>query len=92
MYIYIMTRTQIYLKEAESNALDREARRTGRTRSQLIREAISAAYLGERGAGDLETTLLETAGGWKRRATTGRKYVERLRRGRRLEAATRGRS
>jgi predicted transcriptional regulator len=88
MYMYIVKRTQIYLKQAESTALDREARRTGRTRSQLIREAIAAVYLGERGAGDLEAALLETAGGWKRRTATGMKYVERLRRGRRLKAAT----
>ena len=88
MYMYIMKRTQIYLEQAESNALDKEAQRTGHTRSQLIRQAITAAYLGERGQGDIEAALLDSAGAWKRRAMTGRKYVERLRRGRRLKDAT----
>ena len=86
MYIYIVKRTQIYLEQTESDALDREARRTGSTRSQLIRAAIAATYLGERAALDVETALLETAGVWKRRAESGRRYVERLRRGRRLKA------
>ncbi len=89
MYTYIVVRTQIYLQQAESSALDREARRTGRTRSQLIRDAIAKVYLGESGAGDLEAALLETAGVWKRRTVSGQKYVERLRRARRLDATVR---
>jgi hypothetical protein len=85
MYTYIMHRTQIYLTEAEDEALGRESRRTGRTRSLLIREAIVARYLGRRGEGELETALRETAGSWKgAKRATGREHVERLRSGRRL--------
>lgn len=88
MYTYIMKRTQIYLQTAESDALDREARRTGRTRSQLIRAAVAAVYLGERQSSDLEKVLHETAGTWKGRTRGGQQYVERLRGGGRLKAAT----
>ena len=45
MYTYIVQRTQIYLSDLDAKALDRMARRTGRTRSQLIREAIEATIL-----------------------------------------------
>ncbi len=37
---YIMQRTQIYLDEAQSQALERRAGAAGRTKSALIREAI----------------------------------------------------
>jgi predicted DNA-binding protein len=44
MYTLIVERTQIYLTRDQTEALDREARRTGRTRSHLIREAIDEKY------------------------------------------------
>jgi predicted DNA-binding protein len=89
MYTYIVHRTQIYLPEEVCALLDREAERTGRTRSQLIREAIDAVYVHRRSASDAEHVLAETAGAWKRRRTSGAEYVERLRGGRlgRLHAA-----
>lgn len=88
MYIYIMRRTQIYLSEVESEVLEREAEKTGRTRSQLIRDAIGARYLKQPAAGALEAALLESAGAWKVAArSTGQDYVEGLRRGGRLSAA-----
>jgi predicted transcriptional regulator len=37
---YIMRRTQIYLADDQDRALDERARRVGRTKSALIREAI----------------------------------------------------
>ncbi len=37
-----MVRTQIYLTEREKSALEAMARRTGKTQSELIREAIDA--------------------------------------------------
>jgi predicted DNA-binding protein len=84
MYTYIMERTQIYLSKAQAAALDREAQRTGTTRSHLIREAIEARY-GVRGdRSRVEGALRATAGLWKDRATTGDAYVDRLRTGRRL--------
>ena len=44
MYTYIVERTQIYLSREQADALDREAKRTGTTRSHLIREAIAEKY------------------------------------------------
>ena len=37
-----MERTQIYLTEAQTHALDQRARQEGTTRSHLVREAIQA--------------------------------------------------
>jgi Ribbon-helix-helix protein, copG family len=88
VYIYIMRRTQIYLTDIEAEALKRESKKTGLTRSQLVREAIGAKYLGQRSGNDLEVLLVETAGTWKGRSRSeGHEYVERVRRGRRLSAA-----
>lgn len=82
MYIYIMERTQIYLTRRETAALERAARATGRTRSQLIREAIEARYLDAINEDERLATLAETAGLWSDRAESGEEYVERLRSGR----------
>jgi metal-responsive CopG/Arc/MetJ family transcriptional regulator len=89
MYTYIMHRTQIYLPDEICALLDREARRSGRSRSQLIRDAIDIVYLHRARSGEAERTLAETAGAWKNRRTSGAAYVERLRSGRlgRLHAA-----
>ena len=86
MYIYIVERTQIYLSRDQADALDRAAKRTGTTRSHLIREAI-AEKSGTRPDRDaLEAGLRETAGGWTPRSTEdGQAYVERLRTGRRWD-------
>jgi predicted transcriptional regulator len=84
MYIYTMERTQIYLSEVEAKILSQLARRTGRTRSQLIREAIEATYVDRRSAKSIEAALVDTAGAWRRSGReTGAAWVER-RRGRRL--------
>ncbi len=81
MYIYIMVRTQIYLSDEGAKALEREARATGRTKSQLIRDAIDRVYLGGKGASDVLRSLEKSAGAWRRRES-GAAYVERLRSGR----------
>ena len=81
MYVYIVERTQIYLTGAESAALDRESERTGRSRSQLIRDAIDSSYLGRSGDDRLKA-LRESAGVWKNRNETGAAYVKRVRKGR----------
>lgn len=84
MYVYIMERTQIYLSREQAAALDREAKRTGTTRSHLIREAIEARYGPDRDADAVRAALRATAGLWSDRSETGKAYVERLRTGRRL--------
>lgn len=83
MYIYIMERTQIYLNAEEARALERLAGKTGRTKSQLIREAIDQSYLG--GRRDNERVLAavrRAAGSWKGRKQTGAEYVDEIRGGR----------
>lgn len=77
---YIMERTQIYLTDQQASALDRRARASGRTRSDLIREAIDRVYLSAQAERE-ETlrTLQETFGAWKGRRPGGKAYVERLR-------------
>ena len=81
MYTYTVERTQIYLSKRDKAALERAAKETGRTRSQLIREAIEARYLTSQ-ADDLVAVLNRTAGLWEDRAETGEAYVERMRSGR----------
>jgi predicted DNA-binding protein len=82
MYVYIMQRTQIYLSQTETTALDREAKRTGRTRSQLIREAIEEKYVGSgASAEEFLRVLEETSGAWKDRDFTGQEYVDAIRSG-----------
>ena len=84
MYTYIVERTQIYLSKSQASALDREARRTGRTRSHLIREAIDQAYLPNPASERLLAALEASAGAWTRRKEDGEAYVDRIRSGDRL--------
>jgi len=81
MYMYIVQRTQIYLTEEETRALDGEARSSGRTKSQLIRTAIDRMYLGGRTGRALLDALRRSRGSWQR-SQSGGEYVERLRAGR----------
>ncbi len=83
MYTYIMERTQIYLSTEEARALDRLASQTGRTKSQLVREAIDQVYVGSPQDRDrVLEAIRRAAGAWDRRKETGAEYVKRLRRGR----------
>jgi predicted transcriptional regulator len=85
MYTYIMQRTQIYLSEDETRALDREARRRGTTRSHLIREAVRERYLRSPEI-DLTLSLIDTAAGvWADHAADGEAYVDGMRTGTRWE-------
>ncbi|MDP9467406.1 MAG: ribbon-helix-helix domain-containing protein [Chloroflexota bacterium] len=79
-----MERTQIYLSSTQASALDREAKRTGVTRSHLIREAIEERYGLAADRERLRAALRETAGLWKDRKESGEAYVERMRKGDRL--------
>jgi predicted DNA-binding protein len=81
MYVYIVQRTQIYLDDQENRVLRRIAKSSGKTKSQLIREAIIRVYLVEPHADETLSALRDSAGAWRRRET-GEKYVERLRKGR----------
>ncbi len=85
MYRYIVERTQIYLSREQADILDREAKRTGTTRSHLIREAIAEKYGTQRDTDAIEAALRETAGTWGSRTDDGAAYVEQLRTGRRWE-------
>jgi hypothetical protein len=83
---YIMRRTQIYLTDEQGQLLERRSQATGQTISQLIREAVDAAYAGGRQRGRAERAALarRTAGAWSEFPETGADYVERLRGARRL--------
>ena len=78
----IVKRTQIYLTRREDAALARASKQTGRTRSELIREAIDRVYLGGRDTDDILANLRASAGAWGERAESGVEYVERARPGR----------
>ncbi len=83
MYTYIVERTQIYLTREQATALAREAKRTGTTRSHLIREAIAERYGAGKDQDRIAEALRATAGLWSDRTETGEQYVRRLRTGRR---------
>ncbi len=61
-----MIRTQIYLTEKERDELARLARDSGRTQSDLIREAIDS-FLGQRDADQRRKVLKRLAGLWRKR-------------------------
>ena len=85
MYIYTMAglaRTQIYLTQAESDALERIKEETGTSQSELIRRAIDRTYAPRSAGGSVEErlrTVRRAAGAWRDRTETGAEYVERLR-------------
>ena len=82
-----MLRTQISLTVEERRLLDREAARTGRSISALIRDAVSTTYGPGRDA-DADLRAIDTAlGAWGERELDGEAYVERLRSGSRLDRA-----
>jgi len=64
MYTYIVDRTQIYLTEEESAALDRASIATGKTKSQLIREAIDEKYRERPSFEEFMAALNGAAGVW----------------------------
>jgi len=80
MYTDAMERTQIYLGREEIEALDREAGRTGASRSELIRRAVRAQYHVSRPSPDeRKDALRRSAGIWADRDFTGAEYVEAMR-------------
>ena len=91
--LYIMRRTQIYLTDAHGRLLQDRRRASGRTISQLIRDAIDATYASGRRLSQDERLRIarRAAGAWADRDETGTEYVERIRGSRRL-ARLRGRT
>lgn len=81
MYTYIMVRTQIYLSEALHHTLGTEAKRSGRTRSALIREAVAARYMPADDKAALLAALDVSFGAWGA-GEDGAAFVNRVRPGR----------
>ena len=79
----MMKRTQIYLDDAQRRKLDRVAKRTRRTVSDLIREAIDARYAATPREDFIEALRANAFGVWKERRDLGRTdgFVRRQRRG-----------
>jgi predicted transcriptional regulator len=85
MYTYIMERTQIYLDKKHTDALDRAARESGRSRSDLIRAAIEKEYLDREVEKERVLSVLrETAGAWGPSDEDPEALIDSLRSGRRL--------
>ncbi len=76
-----LARTQIYLTAAENAALKREARTTGRSKSQLIRDAVDEKYVKRKDKAALIAAIKASAGAWGP-GENGEAYVERMRPGR----------
>ncbi len=77
-YIMSLTRTQISLSEDDRRVLDAVSRRTGRSMSALIRDAIHATY-GRGGELERIESALDATFGVVSGADDGRAMVERLR-------------
>jgi Arc/MetJ-type ribon-helix-helix transcriptional regulator len=71
-------RTQITLGDEELELLDRAARASGASRSELIRRAIHTAY-GSRSKEERTAALKRSAGSWRGRDFTGADYVDAIR-------------
>ncbi|MGH3049919.1 MAG: ribbon-helix-helix domain-containing protein [Gaiellaceae bacterium] len=78
MYSDAMARTQIHLGREEIELLDREAARTGASRSELIRRAVRRIY-GPLSTGEKLEALEASFGAWKGRSFTGAEYVDAIR-------------
>lgn len=80
MMVYSDTigRTQIYLGSDELELLDRVARATGASRSELVRRAVRRTF-GEPTKADRLQALAASAGSWRGRGFTGSQYVDAVR-------------
>jgi hypothetical protein len=73
-----MGRTQVYLGSEELELLDRVARVTGASRSELIRRAVRGTF-GERTTADKLAAIDTSAGSWRGRQFSGAEYVDAIR-------------
>ena len=73
-----MRRTQVYLGDGELALLDRVARATGASRSELIRRAVRSTY-GEKPKDERVRALDASAGSWSGRRFSGAAYVDAIR-------------
>jgi Arc/MetJ-type ribon-helix-helix transcriptional regulator len=78
VYSDAMGRTQVYLGDEELELLDRVARATGASRSELIRRAVRSTF-GETTKAEKLQALDASAGSWRRRRFTGAEYVDTIR-------------
>ena len=78
VYNDAMGRTQIYLGDEELELLDRVARATGASRSELIRRAVRRTF-GEKTNTEKLQALDASAGSWRDRTFTGAEYVDAIR-------------
>lgn len=78
VYSDAVGRTQIYLGEEELELLDRVARATGASRSELIRRAVRSTF-GEKTKAEKLRALDASAGSWSGRRFTGAEYVDTIR-------------
>lgn len=77
MYSDVVVRTQIYLDSEEIELLDRAARATGASRSELIRRAVRGTF-GQTTKVDKLRALERSAGSWEDRIS-GSDYVDAIR-------------
>lgn len=78
VYSDVVGRTQVYLGDNELELLDRVARATGASRSELIRRAVRSTF-GEKTKAERLRALDASAGSWSGRRLTGADYVDALR-------------
>jgi hypothetical protein len=78
MYDDAVERMQVYLGEDEVQALERAARETGASRSELVRRAVRRAY--GRPSREERLAAVEAAAGiWADRPFTGAEYIDAIR-------------
>ena len=81
MYTYVVERTQIYLSANQSAALERAARETGLTKSQLIRDAIDEKYGTKPSLEEFLAVLDAAFGAWREEPGEDRSaYLREMRR------------
>jgi len=78
VYSGVIGRTQIYLGDDELELLDRVARTTGASRSELVRRAVRNTF-GEKTKAERLRALEASAGTFRGRRMTGADYVDALR-------------